>query len=114
MKSLIRAIHALIDAILSLNRLMTKGGHAAGQWIAVNLIGGAISVAGSIVANLSVSLLPVFQQIIASLNTSGGPIMKAIEGPAKAFAGAAIVAQQKALTAIGESTPDNAIAGATD
>lgn len=113
------AISAVVEAILIIaaaaaviDLLFDPKGKQRVAALLGNIVGGALDIAVPLLSDVEGLLTPVAQAFISSIDTHGGGLLNIVRDPASKLAQTILTDAATALAALGESTPDNAIAGA--
>jgi hypothetical protein len=111
---LFRAIWLIATLALSYWSLFTKDGRDAWGWFFRNIVGGALSQAAPLVAELGPAVHDIAVAFSDAITSHGGGIAATLGSEFQKVAKTMLDAQQGALASRGESTPDNAIDNAAE
>jgi len=106
--SIVKALQALLTAILRPLELLGAKGAALATTLARNLVSGAIKAAAPLLNDVAAELEPLTAAFVKAIQTYGPTIANDVKAPAAALSRFAFNATTARLAGFGESTPDNA------
>ena len=114
MIAIIGWLATIATALFAFYSILTPSGKTYVSQLVTNFIQSVITTAKPILAATAADLEPIIAAFVSAWNSYSGPIAEDVRAPVAAAVKAAFAVTEKGLTTLGESTPDNAVAGASD